>query len=53
VDDKPDGWNFDVKPVNAPGPLRYEHSERICAENNGGFGGGAVGVPTETAVIAR
>ena len=52
--DKPDGWHFDVHVVNAPGqPLRYEHDERICAENNGGFGGGAVGVPGEGVLIAR
>jgi len=52
--DKPDGWHFDVHAVNAPGqPLRYEHDERICAENNGGFGGGAVGVPGEGVLIAR
>lgn len=52
--DTPDGWHFDVKPVNQPGkPPRYEHSERICAENNGPFGGGAVGVPSEEAVISR
>ena len=52
--DKPDGWNFDVQPVNQPGqPLRYEHGERICVENNGPFGGGAVGVPSDGAVIAR
>lgn len=52
--DTPDGWHFDVKPVNQPGkPLRYEHAERICAENNGPFGGGAVGVPSEEAVISR
>lgn len=52
--DTPDGWHFDLKPVNQPGkPLRYEHAERICAENNGPFGGGAVGVPSEEAVISR
>jgi len=51
--DKPDEWHFDVKPVNAPGPLRYEHGERICVENNGPFGGGAVGVPSDGPVIAR
>lgn len=51
---RPDGWHYDVKPVNAPGrPLQYEHLERICAENNGPFGGGAVGVPSEGAVITR
>jgi hypothetical protein len=52
--DQPDGWHFDVKPVNAPGkPLAYEHWERICAENNGPFGGGAVGVPADGPVISR
>jgi hypothetical protein len=52
--DEPDGWNFDVQKVNAPGePLRYEHVERICAEYNGPFGGGAVGVPSDGPVIAR
>lgn len=52
--DTPDGWHFDVKPVNAPGkPLEYEHWERICAENNGPFGGGAVGVPSDGPVINR
>lgn len=52
--DTPDGWHFGVKPVNQPGkPLRYEHAERICAENNGPFGGGAVGVPSEESVISR
>ncbi len=54
VADKPDGWHFDVKPANLPGkPLQYEHYERICAENNGPFGGGAVGVPSDGAVIDR
>jgi hypothetical protein len=54
TDDAPDGWNFDVQQVNQPGqPLRYEHGERICAENNGPFGGGAVGVPSDEPVIAR
>lgn len=52
--DQPDGWHFDVKPVNAPGqPLQYEHWERICVENNGPFGGGAVGVPSDGPVISR
>ena len=36
-----------------PGELRYEHRERICVENNGPFGGGAVGVPSDGPVIAR
>lgn len=52
--DEPDGWNFDVQQVNQPGqPKRYEHAERICVENNGPFGGGAVGVPSDGPVIAR
>ncbi len=51
--DQPDGWHFDVSPVNRAGPLEYEHLERICVENNGPFGGGAVGVPFEGAVIDR
>lgn len=54
VADTPDGWHFDVKPANIPGkPLQYEHYERICAENNGPFGGGAVGVPSDGVVINR
>jgi len=55
--DKPDGWHFDVSPVNRPdatdGAPEYEHLERICVENNGPFGGGAVGVPSEGPVITR
>lgn len=52
--DKPDGWHYDVKPANRPGqPLLHEHLERICVENNGPFGGGAVGVPSDGPVIAR
>lgn len=51
--DAPDGWHYDVSPVNAPGALRHEHRERICVENNGPFGGGAVGVPSDGPVIAR
>jgi hypothetical protein len=56
--DKPDGWHFDVHAVNwgknaAGKGLAYEHDERICAENNGGFGGGAVGVPGAGVLIAR
>jgi hypothetical protein len=32
-------WHYDVKPANTPdGKLVHEHYERICAENNGGFG---------------
>ncbi|MET0137794.1 MAG: hypothetical protein ABW192_05365, partial [Sphingobium sp.] len=52
--DKPDGWHYDVKAANQPGqPLRNERVERVCVENNGPFGGGAVGVPFEGAIIDR
>ena len=50
---EPEGWHFDVSPVNRPGPVEYEHTERICHENNGPFGGGAVGVPSNDPVISR
>jgi hypothetical protein len=52
--DEVDGWHFDVTPANLPGgERRYEHHERICVENNGPFGGGAIGVPLDHPVIAR
>jgi hypothetical protein len=51
--DEPDGWHFDVTAVNRSGALAYEHTERICHENNGPFGGGAVGVPSNDPVISR
>ncbi|HEY6813915.1 MAG TPA: hypothetical protein VI168_00115 [Croceibacterium sp.] len=52
--DEVDGWHFDVTPANLPGGQRhYEHHERICVENNGPFGGGAIGVPLDHPVIAR
>ncbi|RYM06468.1 hypothetical protein [Sphingobium cupriresistens] len=52
--DAPDGWHYDVKPANRPGrPLLHERVERVCIENNGPFGGGAVGVPSDKPVIAR
>ena len=52
--DEVDGWHFDVTAANLPGGARhYEHHERICVENNGPFGGGAVGVPLDHPVIAR
>ncbi|MDX3908403.1 MAG: hypothetical protein QHC67_01090 [Sphingobium sp.] len=52
--DAPDGWHYDVKVANRPdqSPL-HEKVERVCVENNGPFGGGAVGVPSDGAVIAR
>lgn len=52
--DKPDGWNYEVSPANHPGaPVSVEWIERSCVENNGGFGGGAVGVPSHAVVIDR
>lgn len=52
--DKADGWNYEVKPANHPGaPISVEWDERSCVENNGGFGGGAVGVPVHAIVIDR
>ena len=37
--DEPDGWNFEVTLADrADGAPLAEHAERICAENNGGFG---------------
>jgi len=51
--DEPDGWHFDVSAVNRAGATEYEHTERICHENNGPFGGGAVGVPSNDPVINR
>lgn len=42
IADKPNGWHFEVEPANgAEGVLDRE--ERICTENNGGFGLGAAG----------
>jgi len=52
--DKPDNWNYWVVAANLPGkPLVHEHVERICVENNGPFGGGAVGVPFDGPLILR
>ena len=51
--DEPDGWHYDVKPANLPGRLVNERGERICVENNGPFGGGAIGVPLEGPIISR
>jgi len=40
--DKPNGWHFEVEPTKtADGKLALDRYERICAENNGGFGLGA------------
>ena len=52
--DSDDGWHYEGVPANLPGkPLLHERMERICVENNGPFGGGAVGVPLEGPIIAR
>ena len=52
--DPPDGWHYDVQPANLPGqPLLHERMERICVENNGPFGGGAVGTPLDGPIIRR
>jgi hypothetical protein len=37
--DTPNGWHYEASPANAPGKPRFdERDERICTENNGGFG---------------
>ncbi len=37
--DQPNGWHFEVEPATHSGKgLILDHYERICAENNGGFG---------------
>ncbi len=42
ADEKPNGWHFETRVVNVPGQgPTIERDERICAENNGGFGMGA------------
>jgi hypothetical protein len=52
--DEPDGWHYEVVAANRPGqPLLHERPERICVENNGPFGGGAVGVPVNEPIIRR
>jgi len=51
--DQPDGWHYDVKPANVAGRLVHERGERICVENNGPFGGGAIGVPLDGPIISR
>lgn len=47
-------WHYEAQVANRPGkPLLHERSERICVENNGPFGGGAVGVPLSEPIIDR
>jgi hypothetical protein len=39
VDDKTNGWHYEVPLANTPNKERIgDHFERICVENNGGFG---------------
>jgi hypothetical protein len=41
--DKPNGWHFETNVATHSGKeIILDHEERICAENNGGFGLGAV-----------
>jgi hypothetical protein len=52
--DTTNGWHYEARVANRPGqPLLHEREERICVENNGPFGGGAVGVPLDEPIIAR
>ena len=52
--DETDGWHYEASPANRPGqPLLNEYLERVCVENNGPFGGGAVGVPITGPIISR
>lgn len=46
ADDKPNGWHFETSLAKYSGkePI-VEHEERICTENNGGFGLGAAEAP--------
>lgn len=44
--DAPDGWHFETTLANHPGgKVIAERDERICTENNGGFGNVAAGAP--------
>ncbi len=43
VDNTPNGWHYEVPLANTPNGERIgDHFERICVENNGGFGRVAV-----------
>lgn len=41
VDDKPNGWHFEVEITHVGNQAVIDRAERICTENNGGFGRGA------------
>lgn len=49
------GWHYEAIVANRPGhqPVLHERMERICVENNGPFGGGAIGVPLTDTIIDR
>ncbi len=50
VADRPNEWSYEVLTANAPGrPPLADHYERICQENNGGFGHVAASAPAVTA----
>ena len=50
VDEEPDGWHFDGQLANRPGkPPLPENTERVCVENNGGFGSVAISSPSSPA----
>lgn len=53
--DNPGGWHYEASVANRPEglPLLHENLERACVENNGPFGGGAVGVPFTGPFISR
>lgn len=53
--DQIDGWHYEVAVANRAdgGPVLHEHLGRSCVENNGSFGGGAVGVPLTGPIIRR
>jgi hypothetical protein len=39
ADDPPDEWHYEIKPANRPGkPPIADHYERVCVENDEGFG---------------
>lgn len=46
ADDKPNGWHFEARLANHDGKEKIvERDERICTENNGGFGFVATSAP--------
>lgn len=49
------GWHYEAIVANRPGhqPVLNERMERICVENNGPFGGGAIGVPLTDTIVDR